>query len=59
MIKNYNNTEHTTIKQKPSDADDKININDVNKKNDIKNKFKIGDKVRIRTGKNLFEKGKK
>ena len=57
IVKNYNNTIHTSIKMKPKDV--KINnlteyIEEFNKKDP---KFKIGVHVRISKYKNIFSKG--
>lgn len=65
IIKQYNSTVHRTIKKRPIDVNEK-NQNDllrtVYKRNqsvnaDKKNKFKIGDYVRISKYKTIFEKG--
>ena len=63
LINDYNNTVHRTINMKPLEVKD--NINKVQqifiKKNLVtsnkKQKFKIGDKVRISRIKGIFEKG--
>ena len=62
LVKEYNNSYHRTIKMKPVDASKKSNENIVRKNynfeiTDKKQKFKIGDKVRVSLLKNTFEKG--
>ena len=62
LVKEYNNSYHRTIKMKPIDASKKSNENIVRKNYNFeitnkKQKFKIGDKVRISLSKNTFEKG--
>ena len=62
LVKEYNNSYHRTIKMKPVDASKKSNENIVRKNFNFeitnkKQKFKIGDKVRISLLKNIFEKG--
>ena len=62
LVKEYNNSYHTTIKMKPVDASNKSNENIVRKNYNFeitnkKSKFSIGDKVRISLLKNNFEKG--
>ncbi|XP_044005885.1 uncharacterized protein LOC122850894 [Aphidius gifuensis] len=64
LLENYNNSKHRTIKMKPIDVtkgNKKQLLRNVYKKfqqnRDIKNKFKIGDKVRISKYKTVFEKG--
>ena len=62
LVKEYNNSYHRTIKMKPIDASKKSNENIVRKNYNFeitnkKQKFKIGDKVRISLIKNTFEKG--
>ena len=63
--KEYNNTSHSSIKMTPVNASKKENELKVWRNlypdhleiKDIKRKFSVGDKVRIRKKKNTFEKG--
>ena len=62
LVKEYNNSYHRTIKMTPLNASKKSNENIVRKNHnfeitDKKQKFKIGDKVRVSLLKNTFEKG--
>jgi len=65
MVRQYNNTKHSSIKMTPVEASEKKNENKVwlNLYDDriydqeIKPKFRVGDKVRITKKKGLFEKG--
>ena len=62
LVKEYNNSYHRTIKMKPIDASKKLNENIVRKNYNFeitnkKQKFSIGDKVRMSILKNTFEKG--
>ena len=62
LVKEYNNSYHRSIKMKPVDASKKSNENIIRKNFNFeitnkKQKFKIGDKVRISLLKNTFEKG--
>ena len=57
IVKEYNNTYHTTIKMKPVDVKDNTYIDFKNDVNDIDPKFKVGDHVRISKYKNMFPKG--
>ena len=64
LTKNYNNTLHSSINDKPSEANqEKIYSNELKEINDVKtkinNEFKINDHVRIYKEKDLFEKGNK
>jgi transposase InsO family protein len=56
IISSYNNTLHSTIKAKPFDV---FKGNDENKQTIVKLKmnFKVGDKVRVRKNKKIFQKG--
>ena len=56
VVNKYNNTRHSTIKMKPIDVKNnkRVYIDEHNEK-DIK--FKVGDRVRISTYKNIFAKG--
>ena len=62
LVKEYNNAQHRSIKMYPFNASKKSNEN-IDRKNynfEIANKkqrFSIGDKVRISLLKNIFEKG--
>ena len=57
LVDNYNNTYHTTIKNKPYDVFIGIATNNQNYSPKIKNKFKVGDTVRIIKNKSTFQKG--
>ncbi len=63
LVKNYNNTKHSTIKMKPNNVSKKNEKNILhyvyNTRSTIlsKNKFNIGDVVRISKYKTIFEKG--
>ena len=65
LVKDYNNTRHSSIKMTPVEASEKKNELTVwrnlypNRLDilDINPKFSIGDKVRISKKKELFEKG--
>ena len=57
MVKEYNNTYHTTIKMKPVDVKDNTYIDFEKEVNDKNPKFKVGDRVRISKYKNIFAKG--
>ena len=65
LVQNYNNTKHYSIKMTPVQASEKRNENKVYKtlypdevdRQNIKHKFKVGDKVRITKKKSIFEKG--
>ena len=57
IVNKYNNTYHSTIKMKPTDAKSNTSINSSKKTNDKNPKFKIGDNVRISKYKNIFAKG--
>jgi len=64
LVDNYNNSIHSTLKRKPNDItekeEEKISLetmeNELNKINEIKEDYKIGDKVRIRKTKDIFDK---
>ena len=47
VVNEYNNTKYSTIKMKPIDV----------KNNEKRNRFKVGDRVRISKFKNIFAKG--
>ena len=57
IVKNYNNTRHSTIKMKPIDVKDNTYINTDKKINNKDPKFKVGDRVGISKYKNVFAKG--
>ena len=57
IVKEYNNTYHTTIKMKPIDVKDNTYINISKEVNNRYPKFRIGDHVRISKYKNIFAKG--
>ena len=56
IVKEYNNTWHSTIKIKPIDVKDNTYINTDKKINNKDPKFKVGDRVRISKYKNVFTK---
>ena len=56
IVKDYNNTYHTSIKMKPVDVKDNTYIDFKKEINDKKPKFKVGDYVRISKYKNIFAK---
>src|SRR6185437_645685 len=58
LVTNYNNTFHTTIKAIPNDVK---NGKDKNNQETVKipSDFKVGDKVRVMTKKEIFDKGDK
>ena len=57
IVKEYNNTYHTSIKMKPVDVKDNTYIDFKKEVNDKDPKFKVGDHVRISKYKNIFTKG--
>ena len=57
VVNKYNNTEHSTIKMKPTDAKDNNKRVFIDEHNEKDSKFKIGDRVRISKFKNIFSKG--
>ena len=57
IVKEYNNTYHTSIKMKPVDVKDNTYIDFKKEVNDKDPKFKVGDHVRISKYKNIFIKG--
>ena len=57
IVKKYNNTQHTTIKMKPTDVKDNMDIDFKKEVNDKDPKFNVGDHVRISKYKNIFAKG--
>ena len=67
IVNEYNNTKHNTIKMKPKDIGNNkkreyilinimINIY-IDKHNEKRSRFKVGDRVRISKFKNIFAKG--
>ena len=56
VVNKYNNTKHSTIKMKPIDVKNykRVYIDEHNEKD---SKFKVGNRVRISTYKNIFAKG--
>ena len=56
-VNEYYNAYHTTIKMKPIDVKDNTYINTDKEINNKDPKFKVGDRVRISTYKNIFAKG--
>ena len=57
IVKEYNNTYHTSIKMKPVDVKDNTYINFEQEVHDEDPTLKIGDHVRISKYKNIFVKG--
>ena len=57
VVKEYNDTYHTSIKLKPVDVKDNTYIDFKKELNDKDPKFKISDHVRISKYKNIFAKG--
>ena len=57
IVKESNNTNHTTIKMKPIDVKDNMYIDFKKEINNKNPKFKVGDYVRISKNKNIFAKG--
>ena len=57
IVKEYNNTYHTSIKMKPVDVKDNTYLNFKKEINNKDRKFKVGDHVRISKYKNIFTKG--
>ena len=57
IVKEYNNTYHTSIKMKPADIKDNTYIDFFKKMNHKDPKFKVDDHVRISKYKNIFAKG--
>ena len=56
IVKEYNNTYHTSIKMKPTDVKDNTYIDFKKEVNDKNRKFEVGDHVRISKYKNIFTK---
>ena len=57
IVKEYNNTYHTTIKMKPVDVKDNTYINFKKEINNKDPKLKVSDHVRMSKYKNIFAKG--
>jgi hypothetical protein len=65
VVRNYNNTKHSTIQAKPADvyegeeraAGQKITYQEIKKEANRRPKFKKGDRVRLQRKKGVFEKG--
>ena len=57
IVKEYNNTYHTSIKMEPVDVEIDTNIDFQKEINHKDPKFKVGDHVRISKYKNIFVKG--
>ena len=56
IVKQYNNTVHSSIKMKPKDVTDIKYVEYSKKTNKKSTKFKVGDNVRISKYKNIFAK---
>ena len=56
VVKEYNNTKHSTIKMKPIDVGDNKRVY-IDEHNEKDSRFKVGDRVRISKFKNIFAKG--
>ena len=56
IVKEYNNTYHTSIKMKPVDVKDNTYIDFKKEINNKDPKFKVGDHVRISKYKNILAK---
>ena len=54
IVKDYNNSIHSSIKMKPKDVEDDSFVEYIEKSNKKDPKFKIGDHVRISKCKNIF-----
>ena len=57
IVKEYNNTYHTSIKMNPVNVKDNTYIGFEKEVNDKNFKFKVGDHVRTSKQKNIFAKG--
>ena len=55
VVNKYNNTTHSTIKMKPMDVKNNKRVY-IDEHNEKDSKFKVGDRVRISTYKNIFAK---
>ena len=56
VVNKYNNTKHSTIKEKPIDVKNNKRVY-TDEHNEKDSKFKVGDRVRISRYKNIFAKG--
>ena len=56
-VNEYNKTKHSTIKMKPKDVGNNNKKVCIDEHNEKDSRFKIGDRVRISTLKNIFAKG--
>ena len=56
VVNEYNNTKHNTVKMKPIDVGDNKRVY-IDGHNEKDSRFKVGDRVRIFTFKNIFAKG--
>ena len=56
VVNKYNNTKHSTIKMKPIDVKNSKRVY-IDEHNEKDSRFKVGDRVRISTFKNIFAKG--
>ena len=56
IVKDYNNTIHSSIKMKPKDVKNNTFIDNIKEQNKEDPKFKVGDYVRISKYKNIFSK---
>ena len=57
IVNEYNNTKHNTIKMKPKDVGNNNKKVYIGENNEKRNRFKVGDRVRISKFKNIFAKG--
>ena len=57
IVKEYNNTYHTSIKLKPVDFKDNTYVDFKEEINNKDPKFKVGDHLRLSKDKNIFAKG--
>ena len=57
IVNEYNNTKHNTIKMKPKDVGNNNKRVYIDKHNEKRSRFKVGDRVRISKFKNIFAKG--
>ena len=57
IVNEYNNTKHNTIKMKPKDVGNNNKRVYIDKHNEKRSRFKVGDRVKISKFKNIFAKG--
>ena len=57
IVNKYNNTKHNTIKIKPKDVGNNNKRVYIDEHNEIRSRFKVGDRVGISKFKNIFAKG--